>query len=67
LKAFWKRLLRGGEQRTRDLSRHRIEKLRQAPASPRSRTPTQFNSLPEGVKFPVDMRADALRPLRATD
>ena len=35
--------------------------LRNAVASPRSRILTQFNALPDGLKFLVDMRADLLR------
>jgi len=35
--------------------------LRNAVASPRSRILTQFNALPDGLKFLVDLRADLLR------
>jgi malonyl-CoA decarboxylase len=37
--------------------------LRQALESPRLRLLTQFNALPEGVKFLVDMRAEILKSL----
>lgn len=36
-------------------------KLRQALEAPRTRLLTQFNSLPDGVKFLVDMRAELLK------
>lgn len=43
-------------------ARHKAErKLRQTLTPPRQRLLTQFTSLPQGVKFLVDMRADALR------
>lgn len=43
-------------------ARHKAErKLRQVLTPPRQRLLTQFTSLPQGVKFLVDMRADALR------
>ncbi|HLT79285.1 MAG TPA: malonyl-CoA decarboxylase [Ferrovibrio sp.] len=43
-------------------ARHMAERrLRQALTPPRQRLLTQFTSLPQGVKFLVDMRADALR------
>lgn len=43
-------------------ARHKAERrLRQALTPPRQRLLTQFTSLPQGVKFLVDMRADALR------
>jgi malonyl-CoA decarboxylase len=38
--------------------------LRQALEAPRVRLLTQFNALPEGVKFLVDMRAEAMRLAR---
>ncbi len=38
--------------------------LRQALEAPRVRLLTQFNALPEGVKFLVDMRAELLGPAR---
>ena len=42
--------------------------LRQAVVSPRSRLLRQFNELPDGLKFLVDLRADVLRALtRAPD
>ncbi len=37
------------------------QRLRKALEAPRIRLLTQFNALPEGVKFLVDMRADLLR------
>jgi malonyl-CoA decarboxylase len=37
--------------------------LRRALASPRTRILTQFNALPDGVRFLVEMRADVLRLL----
>ncbi len=37
------------------------QRLRKALEAPRVRLLTQFNALPEGVKFLVDMRADLLR------
>lgn len=37
------------------------QKLRQALVPPRLKLLTQFNALPEGVKFLVDLRADLLR------
>ena len=39
-------------------------RLREATASARLRILTQFNAIPQGVKFLVDMRADLLRHLR---
>jgi len=39
--------------------------LRKALAAPRVKLLTQFNALPEGVKFLVDMRADLLGPARS--
>jgi malonyl-CoA decarboxylase len=39
-------------------------RLREALVSPREQLLTQFNSLPRGVKFLVDMRADLLRHLK---
>lgn len=39
-------------------------KLRQALEAPRVKLLTQFNSLPEGVKFLVDMRSDLLTAVR---
>lgn len=47
--------------------RHAAERsLREALVSPRQRLLTQFNALPEGVKFLVDMRAELL-PLTKGD
>lgn len=44
------------------VARHKAErKLRMALTPPRQRLLTQFTALPQGVKFLVDMRADALR------
>jgi malonyl-CoA decarboxylase len=44
-----------------DAARRRAERaLRQALEAPRIRLLTQFNALPEGVKFLVDMRAELL-------
>jgi len=40
-------------------------KLRQAIASPRSKIIRQFNELPDGLKFLVDLRADVLKALEA--
>jgi malonyl-CoA decarboxylase len=43
------------------LAKHQAERrLRQALAPPRIKLLTQFNALPEGVKFLVDLRADLL-------
>ena len=48
-----------------DKARRKAERdLRQALAAPRVRLLTQFNALPEGVKFLVDRRADLLRFMR---
>ncbi|MGH6976486.1 MAG: malonyl-CoA decarboxylase domain-containing protein, partial [Stellaceae bacterium] len=45
-----------------DFERSKIERtLRQALEPPRVRLLTQFNALPEGVKFLVDMRAELMR------
>ena len=45
-----------------DLERGKIEQtLRQALEPPRVKLLTQFNALPEGVKFLVDMRAELMR------
>ena len=45
-----------------DFERGKIERtLRQALEPPRVRLLTQFNALPEGVKFLVDMRAELIR------
>lgn len=45
-----------------DADRHDAEhRLRQALEAPRTRLLTQFNALPDGVKFLVDMRAELLR------
>jgi malonyl-CoA decarboxylase len=50
-----------------DFERHKIEReLRHALEPPRIKLLTQFNALPEGVKFLVDMRA-ALMPLARHD
>ncbi|MBI3937453.1 MAG: malonyl-CoA decarboxylase [Betaproteobacteria bacterium] len=47
-----------------DPARRRAElALKQALQTPRARILTQFNSLPDGVKFLVDMRSDLLRLL----
>jgi malonyl-CoA decarboxylase len=44
------------------INRHRAERrLRLALTPPRQRLLTQFTALPQGVKFLVDLRADALR------
>src|SRR5689334_10206091 len=49
-----------------EASRRRAERaLRQALEPPRVKLLTQFNALPEGVKFLVDMRAELLRLVRA--
>jgi len=45
-----------------DEEKHRIERaLRQALEAPRVKLLTQFNALPSGVKFLVDMRAELMR------
>ncbi|MDE2165984.1 MAG: malonyl-CoA decarboxylase family protein [Alphaproteobacteria bacterium] len=45
-----------------DFERRKIERtLRQALEPPRVKLLTQFNALPEGVKFLVDMRAELMR------
>jgi malonyl-CoA decarboxylase len=45
-----------------DKARHKAEaELRRALEAPRVKLLTQFNALPEGVKFLVDMRAELLR------
>ena len=50
-----------------DEARHRAEReLRVALEAPRTRLLTQFNALPEGVKFLVDMRAELVE-LAKTD
>jgi len=49
-----------------DERRKARRQLRQALESPRSKLLTQFNSLPEGVKFLVNMRAD-LQPMLKRD
>ena len=47
---------------TDDAARRRAERaMRQALEPPRIRLLTQFNGLPEGVKFLVDMRAELMR------
>ncbi len=43
-----------------DARRSRVASLREATEAPRMRLFTRFNGLPEGLKFLVDMRADAL-------
>jgi malonyl-CoA decarboxylase len=46
---------------TDDVERRRAERgLRQALEPPRAKLLTQFNALPEGIKFLVDMRAEVL-------
>ncbi|HEY3919091.1 MAG TPA: malonyl-CoA decarboxylase [Stellaceae bacterium] len=53
--------------RTED-ERHRIERaLRQALEPPRVRLLTQFNALPNGVKFLVDMRAELMQLARTDE
>jgi malonyl-CoA decarboxylase len=50
------------QQAADPVARHKAErKLRQALTPPRQRLLTQFTALPQGVKFLVDLRADALR------
>lgn len=53
----------GEVQRAGDpVARHKAQRaLRAALTPPRQRLLTQFTALPQGVKFLVDMRADALR------
>jgi len=59
----WQKLFPEGDaQSRRDVEDHMREVLR----SPRSRLLSQFNALPEGVKFLVDMRAELI-PLARKD
>ena len=48
-----------------DQRRGARRRLRQALVAPRIKLLTQFNSLPEGIKFLVDMRAELLEQVRA--
>lgn len=50
------------DQKTRHIAERR---LREALTAPRAVLLTQFNALPQGVKFLVDMRADIQRLLKA--
>jgi malonyl-CoA decarboxylase len=55
------RVRQAGDPETATAAR---ENLRRALVAPRVRLLTQFNALPEGVKFLVDMRAELLRLAR---
>ncbi len=57
------RAIQGYLDATPDGRRHAESQLRLALGSPRIRIVRQFNLLPDGVKFLVDLRADVLRYL----